>query len=401
MKVFMPSVGTRGDVQPILALALEFESLRHRARLCAAPNFADWIEACGIEFRPIGPDIEKEMAPPPGASREQILQLLVQEVRSQFPVLVEAARGCDLVVAGGVNQFAARSVADVLEVPYVYVAYCPAALPSLDHPPPTFETPHPQSLPGNQNAALWQEETRKTNELFRDAVNGERAKLGLDPIGDVHKHILTGRPWLAADPTLGPAAATRDMRIFQTGAWLLEDQRPLPAHVEAFLDSGPSPVYFGFGSMAAVEQTSRVLIGSARALGLRSIISQGWGNLHPIDAGSDCLLVEDVAHGKLFSRVTAVVHHGGAGTTTVAAGAGVPQVIVPHTYDQHYWAHRVRQLGLGATAPARAALNVEGICSALRNCANLETHARARSFARRIDKRGARAAAERLIRDFG
>jgi vancomycin aglycone glucosyltransferase len=311
---------------------------------------------------------------------------------------MEAADGCELVVAGGALQFAARSVTEVLNIPYVFAAYCPAVLPSPNHPPPKIGTHHSQALPGSENQALWEDEERSWNELFRDTLNEERAKLGLDAIGSVHRHILTDHPWLAADPILGPAAPTRDMQIFQTGAWLLQDPGQLSTHLEEFLADGPPPIYVGFGSMRAAEDTSRILVESARSLGMRSIISQGWGNLRRIDAGSDCLLVDDVAHEKLFPRVTAVVHHGGAGTTTVAAGAGVPQVIVPHLYDQFYWAHRVQQLGVGAPGPARDVLNVEGIVSALQDCRKPETQARARSLARRIEKHGARIAAGRIIK---
>ena len=404
MKVLISSIGSRGDVQPILALAIELESLGHRARLCVAPNFKEWVESFGIECLPIGPDLKKltgGMAPkvPVIPSKEQLRQLAAQGVRSQFAVLMQAARGCDLVVAGGALQFATRSVAEVLEIPYLFAAYCPAVLPSPDHPPPKIGIHHPQSLPGSENVALWEEEERRWNDLFRDTLNEERAKLGLDPIRSAYRHILTDRPWLAADPILGPAATTREMQILQTGAWLLRDPRPLPAHVEEFLASGPPPLYFGFGSMRAAEETSRILVQSARSLGMRSIISQGWGNLRPIDAGSDCLLVDDVPHEKLFPRVTAAVHHGGAGTTTVAAAAGVPQVIVPHLYDQYYWAHRVQQLGVGAVGPVRDALTADGFTSALQYCLEPKTRDRVGSLARRIEKHGTRIAAEHLIKE--
>ena len=154
----------------------------------------------------------------------------------------------------------------------------------------------------------------------------------------------------------------------QTGAWLLPDQSPLPDHLSNFLANGEPPVYFGFGSMRAAEQTSRVLIEAARALGLRSIISQGWGNLNLIDAGTDSISISDVNHDKLFAQVAAIVHHGGAGTTTTAARGGKPQVIVPHVYDQHYWASRVQKLGVGVSGPVRDELSVDAM---VQRCANV------------------------------
>lgn len=167
------------------------------------------------------------------------------------------------------------------------------------------------------------------------------------------------------------------------------------------LASGMTPVYFGFGSMRAAEQTSRVLIEAARTLGLRSIISQGWGNLAPIDAGADCLSIGEVAHEKLFDRVAAVVHHGGAGTTTAAALAGRAQVIVPHLYDQYYWAHRVQQMGVGVSGPSGEHLTVDGVASGLRESLKPGIKPHAQALASRIERHGTTIAARRLVSEFG
>ncbi len=405
MKILISSIGSRGDVQPILALAIELRSLSQDVRLCVAPNFKDWVESLGFECLPIGPDLKQLTGgtaprPPVKPSAEQLRQLAVHSVRSQFSVLTEAARGCDLVVGAGALQIATRSVTEALRIPYVFASYCPAVLPSPDHPPPKIGMHHPQSLPAGTNASLWEEEERRWNGLFRDTLNEERAQVGLAPVESVHRHIMTDRPWLAADPALAPAAAAAEMRILQTGAWLLADPSPLPGEVEEFLEEGEPPVYFGLGSMRAAEDTSRVLLEAARSLGLRSILSQGWANLRPADAGSDCLSVGDLAHERLFPRVAAIVHHGGAGTTTSAARAGKPQVIVPHLYDQYYWAHRVQQLGIGAAGPSREDLAAAAVASAVRECFRPEIAERARSFAGRIELHGGRRAAARLVEEF-
>ena len=90
-----------------------------------------------------------------------------------------------------------------------------------------------------------------------------------------------------------------------------------------------------------------------------AVISLGRGSLDVIDTGADCISIGDVDHAKLFPRVAAVVHHGGAGTTTVPAKAGSPQLVVPHLYYQHYWASRVRRLGIGVAGPIAARLAAE------------------------------------------
>jgi vancomycin aglycone glucosyltransferase len=139
-----------------------------------------------------------------------------------------------------------------------------------------------------------------------------------------------------------------------------------------------------FFSMRAAEQSGPLLVESARALGLRSIVSQGWGNLSPTDSGADCISIGDVNHEDLLPRVAAVVHHGGAGTTTAAVRAGRPQVVIPHLYDQYYWSRRVKKLGVGVSGPTRECLSVNTITSALRACLEPEMTNRAQGSANRV-----------------
>ena len=115
----------------------------------------------------------------------------------------------------------------------------------------------------------------------------------------------------------------------------------------------------------------------------------------------DCISIGDVNHEKLFSRVAAIVHHGGAGTTTAAARAGKPQVVVPFLYDQYYWSHRVQQLGIGVSGPTAKKLTADFLVRTLRECLQAETVARAQAIACRIQLRGARSAAERLVGAVG
>jgi hypothetical protein len=115
--------------------------------------------------------------------------------------------------------------------------------------------------------------------------------------------------------------------LVQTGAWILPDERPLPAELEAFLHAGPPPVYVGFGSVRAPEDIARVAIEAIRAQGRRALVAYGWAGLAPIDDRDDCFAVGEVNQQALFGRVAAVVHHGGAGTTATAARAGAPQVV--------------------------------------------------------------------------
>jgi vancomycin aglycone glucosyltransferase len=152
--------------------------------------------------------------------------------------------------------------------------------------------------------------------------------------------------------------------------------------------------------MRASDQTAHILIEAARVLGLRSILSQGWAGLTPGDTGEDVLSIPDVNHGKLFPRVAAIVHHGGAGTTHAAAKAATPQVIIPHNYDQFYWTHRVQGLGIGVSGPLRDDITVDNVAQALRQALQPEVRTRAQELAERIELNGAHIAAERLANEF-
>ena len=176
----------------------------------------------------------------------------------------------------------------------------------------------------------------------------------------------------------GPA----DLDVVQTGAWILPDERPLPAELAAFLDAGTPPVYVGFGSMPmrASKDVARVAIEAIRAQGRRALVSRGWADLALIDERDDCFAVGEVNQQALFGRVAAVMHHGGAGTTTTATRAGAPQVVIPQMVDQPYWAGRVADLGIGAAHDGPAP-TTESLSAALRTALTPETRARATAVA--------------------
>ena len=173
-------------------------------------------------------------------------------IAAQFDAVAAAAEGCDALVATGLIPAAAgaRSVAEKLGIRYVYATFCPLCLPSPHHPPLALPgRPFPPDV--TDNRVLWDLDAQSMNALFGEALNTHRASIGLPPVDDVRDYVFTDRPWLAADPILGPWQEPPDLDVVQTGAWILPDERPLPAELEAFLDAGAPPVYVGFGSMRA------------------------------------------------------------------------------------------------------------------------------------------------------
>jgi vancomycin aglycone glucosyltransferase len=320
-------------------------------------------------------------------------------ITDQFNVVGSAAEGCHLIVGAGAHQYAAPSIAELRGIPYIDAVYAPVSLPSADLAP----AGHPQTSEGAKaNLLLWTEYKGRWNQRALERVNANRDGLSLPPVTDVLTHVLTSNPWLAADPILGPAPSpsTAGMVVSQTGAWILSDDNDLPAEVKAFLDAGDPPLYLGFGSMPAPETVGRTLIEAARSVGRRAILSQGWAELALIDEEPDCIVVGDLNHQALLPKVAAVVHHGGAGTTTAVALAGVPQIVVPMFADQFYWGERVRELGLGATLPMPE-INTPNLVQSLRDGLRGNVVGRARSLAAEITTNGAAIAARNLLNKFG
>ena len=399
MRVLLSTIGSRGDVQPLVGLAVALRDLGQDVRLCVPPDFRDWIEGLGFEVTPIGPELRstgKISASAASITPEQRQKMIEGTVAAQFATIDAAARDRDIIVGATAIQIAAPSVAERMRIPYVFAAYCPAVLPSPHHAPPVLhalgDTPPPTMADYSE---LWMRDTARWNTGWREPLNGHRASLGLRPVSDVRSHVLTSHPWLAADTTLGPWRHSADEDVFQSGAWILRDERPLASDLEAFLDAGEPPIYFGFGSNRAPDTLSRTMIESARALGRRAILLRGWAELMLIDDASDCIAIGEVNQQALFERVAAVVHHGGAGTTTAAARAGAPQVVIPQGYDQHYWAQRVHDLGIGVPHAGRVP-TAESLTDALGRALQSDVAAHARSTAGAMRDDGAMIAAQRI-----
>jgi vancomycin aglycone glucosyltransferase len=122
----------------------------------------------------------------------------------------------------------------------------------------------------------------------------------------------------------------------------------------------------------------RVLLSTIGSRG--DVQPRGWADLPLVDDEPDCLAIGEANLKALFIRVAAVVHHGGARTTTLAALAGAPQVVIPQLYDQHYWAQRIHHLGIG-TAHAPGTPTTDSLTSALAHALRPYVAARARSIA--------------------
>ena len=352
MRVLLAPHGTRGDVQPMIALAIGLRARGHHVSFVAPDNFVAWIRAHGFDVQGDGIDVEA-MLRAEGArfdslrwQMRHISQLLIPRL---FASLSRASVNADLIVGAGI-QLAAPSVAELRGVAFTSVVFCPCAVPGGSIPPPTLRT---QTLPRWINRLLWHVGGPMASLALRGPINAARATLGLPPIDSPLQQLSDGGIIVAADRDLAPLGDDAPRSVVATDAFVLDDASPIDPRVDAFLKTDPPPIYVGFGSMVAtrVAELASDAVTAIRAVGGRALVAGGWAALdRHVGDGDDVLTVDALPHQNVLPRVAAVVHHGGAGTTTAAARAGVPQVVLPHILDQFYWAHRVSVLGLGPRA---------------------------------------------------
>ncbi len=354
----------------MLALAVALRQRGHEPVLAATPLFAPEARDFGLPFVPVGLDMQQLLR----KHREELgshfslravrlmNQVIGEELRQQLDGLMPLARGgFDCVVAGGAVM-AARTAAEAAGVPYHYIAYTPQILPSAYHVPIMLPLTR---APRWFNRLAWRGMRWFYNPLVLPLLNERRHAFGLAPVKDSVRHLFPAEHALVAtDPELFPLPP--DLPAPQLGAFCLADERPLPPELERFLAAGEPPVYLGFGSMpdASPERTTRLIAEAVRHIGCRVVLSSGWAELGATDLGPGFLTVGPLSHWRLFPRMAAIVHHGGAGTTAAATRAGVPQVVVPHAFDQFLLAHRVEQANLGVSVP-RSRLTEKRLTEAL------------------------------------
>jgi vancomycin aglycone glucosyltransferase len=349
MKVLLAPHGTRGDVQPLVALAFGLRARGHEPSFLAPDNFVAWIRSCGFPCEPNGVDVHAHLTSSGadlGSWRWQRHHFRRVMIPALFEAFARTRFDPDIIVGTGV-QLAAPSAAEQREIPYATIAFCPCVVPNNLAPPATVRT---QGYPRWINRLLWDVGTPLAAFALRGLLNDARARAGLGELDDVMSHLAGDATILAADPDLAPLGDDAPATAVTTDALVLDRAAAVDAKLDAFLDVGPPPIYVGFGSMVAkrADALASHAIDAARALGRGVVLSEGWASLGQcVEVAHDVLIVGSVPHRSLFPRIGAVVHHGGAGTTTAAAAAGAPQVVLPHVLDQFYWGHRVARLGLG------------------------------------------------------
>ncbi|SMD18095.1 glycosyltransferase [Lentzea albidocapillata] len=375
MKVLLVTHGTRGDVQPLLALAVALKKAGHEALLAAPESFASSALTQDVEFAPLDNGPNRLFEDPLMAEaieggyrgvRGKITAL--SAIRRIKPLMADVLRdvgavarpsGADLVVH--TPSVPAQHAAEMLGVPAVLAALQPGWVPTSEFPCPMVPLPR---LPRFFNRATYLT-VSATLRAYSGIVNTWRTNdLGL-PRGQGPRQANVLQAFSALVTPVDPAWPDS---VRTTGFWYLPREAnwaPNPA-LQAFLDTGPAPVYIGFGSMAGrdAQRTGDIVAEAARAAGVRAIVATGWGGL-AARSSDDLLVIDQVPHDWLFGRVSAVVHHGGGGTTAAALAAGVPQVVCPFVADQPHWAQRMHAVGVAPEPVPYRKLAVDTLTQAI------------------------------------
>ena len=389
MRVLVAALGSRGDVQPGLALALRLRAAGHEAVVSAPVDFAGWSRSLGLPFvQSDDVSVEallKEKIEDFSSNPLRVLRFMSGLLHDHMPMwyvrTLEAASECDAIVSAG--QFASVSAAQKLGIPCFGVAFSPTLLRSREHAPIMFPW---QRMPRAPNGAMWSF-LALAIDFMTKPINAARERIGLAKIRSAFEHVFDIPYLLAADPQLVHVPRDwADRSITATGPWFYDDPTELDAEVERFLGAGEPPVYVGFGSMVHddVARLTRVIVEGAAAHGRRVLMSKGWAGLGEGALPAYVKVVHaPMPHAKLFPRVAAVVHHGGSGTTAQALRAAAPQVIVPHIMDQFYYAERLLRLGLAPPGIPVKKLTAAKLAQALDAAFALDPAPR-RAFAERL-----------------
>ncbi len=416
MNIIILALGSRGDVQPYVALGVGLQTVGHTVRLLAPSDFQDLVTAHGLEFVAISGSTQAAAQELQHlVERGQTLKVFTGQARLAKEQAhtaaahgLTAAQDADLIVAGLGGMFVAWSIAEKLGVPFVQAHLVPFT-PTSDFAsvlaPPLPPTPVRRWTNALSHHAveqmLWQ--------MFRAADARVRTEvLGLPPAtfwGPFAALRNTSLLLYGYSPHVVPRPRDWTDNIHLTGFWFLEPPvgwEP-PADLVRFLDAGPPPVYIAFGSMPSSrsEDAAAMVVEALTRSDQRGVLYSGWGGLRPEHLPDHIHLTGSVPHHWLFPRMSAVVHHGGVGTTAAALAAGVPSVVTPFFGDQPFWGRRVYELGVGPRPIPRRRLTAEGLADAIRVATtDREMQSRAAQLGARISAEDGVACATALIERY-
>jgi UDP:flavonoid glycosyltransferase YjiC (YdhE family) len=382
MQITIIAGGSRGDVQPYVALGKGLNEAGHTIRILAPQDYQDLITAYGLEFFDTGGGTQAMAQSQIQDIVEQgnILKILAATGQGANQLALQSASngliacaGSDLILAGFAGLSTGMALAEKLGIPFLQAHLMPFTptneFPSVLTPqiPQTQLTKWANGLSHRfAQQMMWQ--------MLRSADNKARTQvLEMPPApfwGPFTSLQRDAEPIIYGfSPQVIPPPADWADHINVTGYWFLDppaDWEP-PSDLIDFLQAGSPPVYVGFGSMLSrkPEETADMVLSALARTGQRGVLSSGWGGLKKENLPETVFMVGSIPHSWLFPKMAAVVHHGGAGTTGAGLRAGVPSIITPFFGDQPFWGQKVYELGVGPKPIPRKRLTVENLTEAI------------------------------------
>jgi len=378
MQIAIIAPGSRGDVQPYVALGRGLIEAGHGVRVLSNQNHENLVKSNGIEFWWIevnSEDIvrsEKMRAAMESGSSIRSLSQMRDEMKLHAVLIgkrgLECCQGVDLVIGGISGVFTSHTIAEKLEIPFMQ-AYNIPITPTKEFPGALF--PKFPRIGGYRlshfltRQMLWQAYSPTDHIVRQDYGLPEMPRTG-----PYKSESFCKFPTIyGLSPSVIPKPADWGNDVHVTGYWFLDAEDDLnPSHeLVDFVEEGPPPVYIGFGSMGnrTPEQLSDLVLEALKETDQRAVLHTGWGGLSELHVPETVLIVNSAPHAWLFPRVGAVIHHGGAGTTGAGLRSGVPSIIVPFHGDQPFWGWLVAKLGVGSKPIPHTKLTSQRLAKAI------------------------------------
>lgn len=386
MNIFILTAGSRGDVQPYVALGKGLKEAGHTVTVCTSASFEPFITAHGLNYgymnnafiELVDSQAGREAMESGGTFGliKSMLSLykrskeILQEMLRDSWKAAQAARP-DLIVFHP-KALGGTSIAEKLNIPAVLALPVPLLVPTAEFVAVGF----PDLKLGGWFNRLSYAVVNKGYHSYDSVINQFRQQtLGLEkmPKSISPIQMANGQPLTvlhAHSRFVWPRPDDWPETAHVTGYWFLDHEagwQP-PDDLLAFLESGEAPVYVGFGSMAGrnPKRVAKLVVEALQKANARGILATGWGGLDASDLPETIFRLDSAPHDWLFPHMSAVVHHGGAGTTAAGLRAGRPTVICPYMIDQPYWGERVYALGAGSRPIPQKKLTAENLAEAIR-----------------------------------
>jgi len=425
-KIVLTTIGTRGDVQPYMALALGLKQAGYRVKLAAPTNFKDWVEGAGLEFAPCGPDSKAFVTSPEiraYLARGVLYQAMnarkvgLSFLKSITEDIYHATEDADAIIFHPKADFSV-DVAEARNIPAIMAAFQPFT-PTVEFP--LMILPWASLGPWLNKASYGLVYLSRAlyfsylNQCRRDYLGLKPRTFGTHPLAI---HGVNVSVLYAFSENVVPRPKDWPDSAHITGYWFL-DENPdwrMPDDLREFIEAGDAPIYIGFGSMPLKDaQGAAEMFGAAiRSNGMRAVMARGWADFIPNEIaegvasgggtsndGGDIFFLDEAPHEHLFGHMSGVVHHGGAGTTSAGLRAGCPTLVCPLLVDQPFWGRRVAGLGCGPSPLPPKKWSQEALAASLKALTgNAAYRIEARAMAARLEAEDGVGRAVGIVQDL-